>query len=122
MQGAFADALHDDLNLARAIAAVNTWLGTGPTPTLAHARAMRRIDEVLGVLALAPAGASSETSIGVFAPGVEPDERIIAKLEQRRDARAARDFARSDVIRDELLAMGYTIKDLPGGRVEVRRS
>lgn len=122
VQGAFADALHDDLNLARAIAAVNTWLGTGPTPTLAHARAMRRIDEVLGVLALAPAGASSETSIGVFAPGLEPDERVVAKLEQRRDARAARDFARSDAIRDELLAMGYAIKDLPGGRVEVRRS
>jgi cysteinyl-tRNA synthetase len=46
---------------------------------------------------------------------------VIAKLEERRAARAAKDFKRSDQIRDELAAMGYAIKDVAGGKVEVRR-
>jgi cysteinyl-tRNA synthetase len=54
-------------------------------------------------------------------PGTEPDDRVIALLEDRRAARAAKDFARSDAIRDQLAALGYTIKDVAGGRVEVSR-
>ena len=40
---------------------------------------------------------------------------IDAKLEERREARAAKDFARSDAIRDELLALGVTIQDTAKG-------
>lgn len=40
---------------------------------------------------------------------------IDAKLCERQDARAAKDFARSDAIRDELLALGVTIQDTPQG-------
>jgi cysteinyl-tRNA synthetase len=61
------------------------------------------------------------TTIGLFAPGVEPTPAVIAKLEDRRAARAAKDFKRSDAIRDELAQMGYDIKDVSGGKVEVRR-
>jgi cysteinyl-tRNA synthetase len=43
-------------------------------------------------------------------------------LTARKDARAKKDFAASDRIRDELAAMGYAIKDMAGGRVEVRRA
>ena len=39
-----------------------------------------------------------------------------------RAARAAKNFKRSDEIRDELAAMGYAIKDVAGGKVEVRRT
>lgn len=41
--------------------------------------------------------------------------RIDALLEERRLARVSRDFARSDAIRDELLALGVTIQDTPEG-------
>jgi len=82
---------------------------------------LNAIDSVLGVV-FAPAPRSVETEIGLFAPGLEPDPAIIDKLVQRRDARAARDFARADAIRDELAAMGYAIKDAPGGKVEVTRA
>lgn len=117
----FTRSMNDDLNIAGAIAAVNSWVGALAEPTPADARFMRELDEVLGVLAL-ERPAPKETDIGLFAPGVEPDPRVIERLLARREARARKDFAASDAIRDELLAMGYAIKDVPGGKVEVRRA
>jgi len=46
---------------------------------------------------------------------------VLAKLEERLAARKAKDFAASDRIRDELAEMGYAIKDVAGGKVEVRK-
>ena len=36
-------------------------------------------------------------------------------------AKAAKDFKTSDAIRDELAGLGYAIKDVAGGKVEVGR-
>ncbi|MEX2219406.1 MAG: hypothetical protein WD749_11700 [Phycisphaerales bacterium] len=115
-----AAALHDDLNIAGAIGAINKWVSETEAPTRADAELMAQFDAVLGLLER-KRPASAQTSIGLFAPGVEPDPAVIAKLEERRAARAGKDFKRSDAIRDELAAMGYEIKDVAGGRVEVRR-
>jgi cysteinyl-tRNA synthetase len=116
----FAEAMHDDLNVARAIAAVNTWAGGLASPTAEDRAILRRLDAVLGVLELErPAGRA--TAIGVYAPGVEPSPEVETLLERRRAARAARDFAASDRIRERLAEMGLTVRDLPGGRVEVAR-
>ena len=41
--------------------------------------------------------------------------RIDALLEERTAARAAKDFARADAIRDELTAMGIVIEDSADG-------
>ncbi len=117
---AFADALHDDLNIAGAIAAINSWINTLARPEPGDAAQMREFDGVLGVLGLRRLAAVT-SDIGIFRPGVTPDPAVVALLEQRRDARAAKDFARSDAIRDQLAAMGYAIKDAPGGKVEVSR-
>jgi cysteinyl-tRNA synthetase len=38
-------------------------------------------------------------------------DHVEALLEERRNARAARDFARADAIRNELTAMGVVIED-----------
>jgi cysteinyl-tRNA synthetase len=117
----FAQSLHDDLNIAGAIAAVNSWVGSITTPMPEDAAIMRLLDQVLGVLDLErPQAAQSE--IGIFLPGTTPDPVVIAKLEDRRAARAAKDFKKSDQIRDELLALGYAIKDVAGGKVEVSRA
>lgn len=116
----FARALHDDLNIAGAIAAINTWVGSLASPTASDAATMRLLDGVLGVLGLERATAT-RSDIGVFAPGVAPDPKVEDLLRRRRDARAAKDFKASDAIREELAAMGYTIKDVPGGKVEVGR-
>lgn len=118
---AFTDAMHDDLNVAGAIAAVNTWINSIATPTREDQAALRTIDAVLGLLELERL-ASVATAIGVYAAGVEPSPEIEALLALRREARAARDFAASDAIRDELAKRGLAIKDGPGGSVEVRRA
>jgi cysteinyl-tRNA synthetase len=113
--------MNDDLNIAGALAAVNTFVGEVKQPGGDDAALLRAFDGVLGVLSLErPKVVTSE--IGVFAAGVDPDPRVEELLRKRRDARAAKDFAASDRIRDELAGMGLAIKDMAGGKVEVRRA
>jgi cysteinyl-tRNA synthetase len=40
-------------------------------------------------------------------------------MDERGQARAAKDFKRSDELRNELEALGYEVKDNPGGRGSV---
>ncbi|MBL8876174.1 MAG: cysteine--tRNA ligase [Phycisphaerae bacterium] len=117
---AFAASMNEDLNVAGAIAALNTWSSKLDRPSSGDVAAMRTFDSVLGVLSLERAKATS-SEIGIFLGGLAPDPLVIAKLEDRRAARAAKDFKKSDQIRDDLLSMGYAIKDAPGGKVEVSR-
>lgn len=44
-------------------------------------------------------------------------ESIESKVAARAEARAAKDFARSDAIRDELLKLGVVVKDTPEGQI-----
>ncbi len=117
---AFAAALHDDLNVAGAIGAINSWIGAVTEPSESDRAALALMDRVLGVLALEKPAAAS-TAIGIFLPGTTPDPAVLAKLEARREAKARKDFKASDAIRDELAAMGLAIKDVAGGKVEVSR-
>jgi cysteinyl-tRNA synthetase len=109
----FFDALADDFNTPQARAVLFDWV----------AEANRRIDagdqvgpgrvgEMLGALGLeALLGAEDEEA---------PDE--LRKLaSEREDARAARDFARADEIRDRLAAAGWEIRDTPEGARLVRQ-
>ncbi len=116
---AFAAALQEDLNIAGALGELNGWIGRVEAPVPADAALLREIDAVLGVLELEPPS-SAQTDIGVFI-GCEADPAVLAKLNERVAAKKAKDFARSDAIRAELAGMGYQIKDVAGGKVEVRR-
>jgi cysteinyl-tRNA synthetase len=71
-----------------------------PAAAAAALAAWERLDTVLGVGAVA---------------SVEVPAEITALLEARQAARKARDFKRSDVIRDELKAKGWVIEDTPKG-------
>jgi cysteinyl-tRNA synthetase len=42
-------------------------------------------------------------------------EAVIAKLKERQAARDAKDFAKSDAVRDELAAMSIEVRDTPKG-------
>ncbi|MCC5822830.1 MAG: hypothetical protein LAT64_05105 [Phycisphaerales bacterium] len=80
--------------------------------------ALHLVDNILGII-FRPVQESQNTGIAVYLPGTTPSEEIESLLAERRDAKKAKDFARSDAIRDELASMGYAIKDMPGGKVEV---
>ncbi|MBL0871064.1 MAG: cysteine--tRNA ligase [Phycisphaerales bacterium] len=116
----FAQAMNEDLNIAGALGVLNSWAGTITQPTASDAAILAAIDRVLGVLALEVPKATA-TEIGVYLGGLSPDPTVEAKLAERKAARAAKDFKRSDELRDELLALGYQLKDVAGGKVEISR-
>jgi cysteinyl-tRNA synthetase len=118
--GSFADAMDDDLNSPVALAAlwelvreVNSRLDDlGATPiTEAEATAaldaFARIDHVLGLLSLA----DRESSVADAELSAWVDERIA----ERQAARAARDFATADRIRDQLASRNVLLEDTPTG-------
>lgn len=103
-----AQAVADDLNTARALPVLDAMLADkklGPAERLA---ALEDFDAVLG-LDLATLTRADlrvrprDTAINAAA--------IEARLAERVDARAAKDFARSDAIRDELAAAGVEVMD-----------
>jgi cysteinyl-tRNA synthetase len=81
----------------------------------AFARDARAVCETLGVLQRPPAQAL--LALRDKAAGRRGIERgaVEAKIAARTEARKAKDFARSDALRDELLAIGVAIMDGPEG-------
>jgi cysteinyl-tRNA synthetase len=67
-------------------------------------------DQVLGLSLDAPATAEAPLPEGAA-----------ELLERRAAARAARDFAASDALRDELAAMGVDVRDTASGQVASAR-
>jgi cysteinyl-tRNA synthetase len=102
----FREAVRDDLNAPRALAEAIEML-RAPDLTPADQRALlAEFDAWLG-LDLLTAVVPDETS--------ESDPRIDALLAERQVARARKDFATSDRIRDQLAAEGVAIVDTPQG-------
>lgn len=108
----FIAAMDDDLNTADAIAAVfdliygaNTALSNEQKNAKAVIKkAIDALAEMGGVLGLF--GKDTDTSI---------DEEVEKLIEQRNAARAAKDWASADAIRDRLKAMNIELKDTPMG-------
>ena len=104
----FIDSLCDDLNLARAMAAMNEALGrdgSGACP-VREAAALERMNGVLGVFERNAVMASDDDGL---------EAKVKALLERRTAARASKNWAESDKVRDELVALGVAIKDGPQG-------
>jgi cysteinyl-tRNA synthetase len=107
----FRDAVADDLATPRALAVAHE-VASAPDLTDAQRRAlMLDFDRVLGLSLDQPIAA--ETPL---------PEGAAALLDARAAARAARDYARSDELRDELAALGVEVRDTPTGQeTTVRR-
>jgi cysteinyl-tRNA synthetase len=108
---AFAAGLADDLNISEALAAtfdlVRDLNGRIASRSLSTqdarrgAAAIRELDAVLAILDDTPS---------------ELDADLAALLEARIEARADRDWARSDELRDALAAAGIAVEDTPDGQ------
>ena len=48
-------------------------------------------------------------------PLAEGDERALELMREREEARAAKEFARADELRDRLAEMGWTVRDSADG-------
>jgi len=106
----FLDALADDFNTPRAFAAIAEIVAEGNRRELPGARGA--LEDLLPLLGLDSLLAEEE--------GADPEaERLLA---ERQEARAAKDFERSDAIRDELAALGWEVRDESGGARLVRRA
>jgi cysteinyl-tRNA synthetase len=108
-----------------AVAEVNRLLDLGKTPGPLVA-AIHEIVSVLGFEIeaerlddIAPLVAELGAEFGV--DGGSPGEVISRLIELRARARAERDFARSDLIRDRLTDAGVLVEDTPDGARWVRR-
>ena len=105
---AFDAAMSEDLNTAVALTQLDEAIGTKKVPVEEKRALIERMDAVLGLNLL---------TIGRADLRVRPkvaeitEAEIDAALDKRLDVRAAKDFAESDRLRDDLLARGVEVMD-----------
>ncbi len=101
---AFKDALADDFNTPRAMAEVFELIGEA-----------NRADELPGAAATV-AAMLDLVGLGSLAEGEgDTDSEAEQLMAERQEARAAKDFARADEIRDRLAELGWEVRDSADG-------
>jgi cysteinyl-tRNA synthetase len=103
----FLTAVNDDLNMPRAMAAVQEALKSDLSPAVKLATVLD-FDRVLGL-----------DLDGVAKADALPPE-VEAKLAQRQQARVDKNWALSDQLRDEIQALGYQVQDTKEGQKVVK--
>ena len=116
----FAAAMHDDIGVPQALGALhgevtrgNQAADAGELDALAAARAS--VTAMTGVLGIDPEAPEWADGTGDGAEAAALGALVDQLLEQRRAARADKDFAAADRIRDALAAAGITVADSPTG-------
>jgi cysteinyl-tRNA synthetase len=105
----FLRALDEDLNISGALGKLFDWLrdsnramDSGELSPGGAASTLAEFERLNSILALAPQQAA--------VPGA-----VLALVEERQAARAAKDWARSDLLRDAISARGWAVKDTKQG-------
>ncbi|MBR2988995.1 MAG: cysteine--tRNA ligase, partial [Clostridia bacterium] len=102
----FTNAVNDDINIPASLGVLWTMVKTLPKSKDVYALALE-FDKVLGL-------SLNNAKLPEVKPIEVPDE-IRAIAEKRFEARKNKDWATSDALRDELLALGYIVKDSKDG-------
>jgi cysteinyl-tRNA synthetase len=106
----FTFALDDDLNVSAAWGSVFDWVRDINRRIVEHSIPPNEAAEALAVWG------NVNSVLGIDAVlEIEVPEEINSLLEARQFARKAKGFKKSDAIRDELKAKGWTIEDTPKG-------
>jgi cysteinyl-tRNA synthetase len=106
---AFFAALADDFHTPRALSALAAWVSEANRREDVGRDDLREMLDVLGLAELAEPEA-----------GGGPDAAALGLLARRDAARAAKDWAEADRLRDELQAAGWEVRDGPSGAELVR--
>ncbi|MCI8350665.1 MAG: cysteine--tRNA ligase [Oscillospiraceae bacterium] len=109
----FLEAMGNDLNTAMGITLLYDVLKANTNDATKRAM-LAEFDGVLS-LGLLEAAEKAGKAQEEDAAALEGDGEILALIEERQQARKAKDFARADAIRDRLAAMGVVLKDTPAG-------
>ncbi|MFC6879972.1 MULTISPECIES: cysteine--tRNA ligase [Actinomadura] len=122
----FTAALDDDLGVPQALAVVHETVRAGNNALAsgddgAVRAALAAVRAMTGVLGLDPLdGQWTQTGGDDLRPVV--DALVAVALEQRQAARARKDYAAADTIRDRLTEAGIVVEDTPhGSRWELKR-
>ena len=114
----FEDAMNDDIAVPKALAEIHTTVRAGNKALAAGDEAEARtlagqVRAMAHVLGFDPL----EWEDGAQASGADAalDALVQVELERRTQARADKDFATADAVRDRLAAAGITITDTPDG-------
>ena len=99
----FREAVNDDMNMSQGLAILNEMLKSELSPADKLATALD-FDHVLGLNFKA---LSKEEKI---------PQNVQKLIEERKLARQNKDFKKSDELRDEIVKLGYEIKDEPTGQ------
>jgi cysteinyl-tRNA synthetase len=117
---AFAAAMDDDLGTPAAVAVLHDTVRQGNSALSVETSAVRQLSAsvraMLDVLGLNPADPAWQTGSGSDERLSQAVDVLVASLlEQRETARAGKDFATADAIRDRIKAAGIEIEDTPSG-------
>ncbi|MFZ1372510.1 cysteine--tRNA ligase [Nostocoides sp.] len=118
----FIDSMDDDLGVSGALAVIHEQVRAGnialeeDEPELAReiARVVVAMTQILGINPLAPIWSRADGTGQTDALDAL-DALVQAQLAARASARAARDYATADAIRDQLHAVGIAIEDTSAG-------
>jgi len=118
LPAAFADALDDDLGVPQALAIVHEHVRAGNAALdagdhRAAAVAAVQVGRMTGLLGLNPADPQWRVESGAEAGAL--DALLQTMITQRAEARASKDWATADRIRDAIAAAGIALEDGPDG-------
>jgi cysteinyl-tRNA synthetase len=102
----FREALADDLNISGALGHLFDFVR----------ETNRRLDAGEVVVGLAQVWSQVDSVLGLREEKSEIPSEVQALVQQRADARKAKDFAASDRLRGEIAALGWDVKDTPKGQ------
>ncbi len=112
----FKQAMDDNFNTSIAVSALFELVReVNQTKSAELSKQLKKLGGILGILQGDP-----DTFIKGDTTGID-EAWILSMIEQRKQAKKAKDFARADAIRDELKGSGIILEDKPGGLTEWKK-
>ena len=111
----FAAAMNDDLAVPLALAFISESMRIGNTAGEDKKVLAKTAGEIRGALSILGCDPKDEAFLSSKSNDLAMDGLIMLALEQREAARARKDFASADQIRDQIASLGITVEDTSNG-------